>query len=132
MTNLIPGASVTVSLGHGGYIFVSASGGTATVTETPTGLSGETTVIGPSTVRQLFGPYPDGASILLRNETAVLDYDYSNGEGSLTASDAAAARALVAPDGNAGSILGAGGNLAFEGHPNVWCDLAPRIVGVAV
>ena len=66
---------MTLSVGDGGYVSVATNGGMASVTVTPTGGSASTVNLGPLPVRQRFGPYSEGASIVLGNSTAVLDYD---------------------------------------------------------
>lgn len=90
MTTLSAGASVTLDVGDGGYLKVSTNGGMASVTVTPTGGSASTVNMGPLPVRQTFGPYAEGARIMLNNATAEIDYDYSTGGNLLSASQVAA------------------------------------------
>lgn len=93
MTTLSAGASVTLDVGDGGYLKVSTNGGMASVTVTPTGGSASTVNMGPLPVRQTFGPYAEGASIVLGNASAALDYLYSVGVPLVTALQAAGIRA---------------------------------------
>ncbi|CAB4194241.1 hypothetical protein UFOVP1254_2 [uncultured Caudovirales phage] len=99
MTTLLAGAFISLSVGHGGFVVVDCSSGLASVIVTQTGVTGATVSLGPLPIRQIFGPYPTGANVLLHNLTADLEYDYSNG-GALSFSLAAeiASSALAAPN----------------------------------
>ncbi|CAB4194234.1 hypothetical protein UFOVP1254_1, partial [uncultured Caudovirales phage] len=81
MTTLLAGASVVLTVGHGGYVKVSIGGGLASVRVTPFGLSGALVALGPLPIQQMFGSFADGAIIEIRNHTAELDYDHSPNGG---------------------------------------------------
>ena len=74
MTTLAAGSSVTVVLRDTGQCTVTTSGGFADVAET---VGGTTTnhAFGPRPKRRVFGPYSEGATIVITNASAVLDYD---------------------------------------------------------
>lgn len=76
MTQLAVGSSITLPLRDGGILSVATNGGFATVVATPTVGAVVTTPIGPLPFRGQFGPYAEGASVVLTNTSAPsLDYD---------------------------------------------------------
>lgn len=75
MTVLAAGASVTITLRDDGLCKVATNGGAASVTITPASGASSVVGIGPLPVRQTFGPYAEGATLTISNQTAWLDYD---------------------------------------------------------
>lgn len=78
MTALATGSSATVTLRDGGQCTVVTNGGFASVVQTVGGVS-TTYTLGPRPARQVFGPYSEGATLVITNATAVLDYDQPGG-----------------------------------------------------
>lgn len=101
MTTLSQGSSATITVGDNGYVSVATNGGFASVVITPTVGSVQTISIGPSPWRQKFGPFTEGASVVLSNQSCgAFDYDYNAADGGLTAAQVAATQALVSVAGN--------------------------------
>jgi hypothetical protein len=75
MTVLAAGASVTITLRDDGLCKVATNGGAASVTITPASGASSVIGIGPLPVRQTFGPYAEGATLTISNQTAWLDYE---------------------------------------------------------
>lgn len=81
MSSLAIGQSVTISAGDGGSVVVSTNGGIATVAVTPYGGSAQTYTLGPTPDRRRFGPYSEGASVVVQNVSCPsMDCDQSGGE----------------------------------------------------
>ena len=70
MTTLATASNVTVSVPDGGSVTVVTNGGAASVTVTPVVGSVFTDNIGPNPFRKRYGPFPEGASLLISNESA--------------------------------------------------------------
>jgi hypothetical protein len=80
MTALAVGSSATVSLRDAGQVTVSTNGGFASVTVTPTAGSAQTVSIGPGPARHTFGPYKEGATVVMVNSSVgEMDYDRPGG-----------------------------------------------------
>lgn len=78
MTTLAIGASATVSVGDGGTVTVATNGGIVSVVVTPVVGAVTSEAIGPSPTRKVYGPFAEGASVALTNQTAgQCDYDSS-------------------------------------------------------
>lgn len=75
MTTLAIGASVAIILNDGGVCTIATNGGMASVTVTPTVGAASTVNIGPLPARQAFGPYAEGATVAIANQSAGLEYD---------------------------------------------------------
>lgn len=76
MTTLATGASATFAVRDGGAVSVATNGGFGAVTVTRTGGAAVTCSFGPGPVRRVFGPYAEGASVTVSNEScAEFDYD---------------------------------------------------------
>jgi hypothetical protein len=100
MTALAIGSSATVSLRDAGQVTVSTNGGLASVTVTPTAGVAQTVSIGPGPTRRTFGPYTEGATVVISNQTVgALDYDR--------------------PGGNVATFSADGSSLVDEGGKNV-------------
>lgn len=93
MTTLTAGSSITLTPGDGAQVTVSTNGGQASVSVTQTTGEVQATGLGPLPERRTFGPFKEGATVVIANQTAVLDYD------SPTAVPAAV-QALVSRAGN--------------------------------
>ena len=74
MTTLTAGSSKTLVLRDTGQCTVTTNGGFASVVET---VAGESTAhtFGPRPMRMTFGPYAEGGTVVITNDSAVLDYD---------------------------------------------------------
>lgn len=76
MTALAAGQSTTITVGDGGTIKVSTNGGFASAVVTPVVGAAHTVSFGPMPTRRSLGPYTEGATIALTNQTVdSLDYD---------------------------------------------------------
>jgi hypothetical protein len=80
MTTLAAGSSITIRLQDGGQVTIATSGGLATVIATPTGGAAQTTSLGPTPIRMVAGPYAEGGTVFISNQSAVLDYDQPGGD----------------------------------------------------
>jgi hypothetical protein len=69
-TTLATGQTVTLTGDTGVYFVVSTSGGLASMTVTPVNGRPETENIGPLPYRRTWGPYKDGATAVIVNQTA--------------------------------------------------------------
>ena len=82
MTTLAQGSNVTLTVGDNGYVNIATNGGQATVSVTPTNGSTSSVSLGPYPERRKFGPYSEGASVNVVNQScASLDYDYNAADG---------------------------------------------------
>jgi lysophospholipase L1-like esterase len=80
MTTLAIGSSATCTPRDGGTIAIATNGGFGSVVVTPTGGAASTVNFGPAPIRQIFGPYSEGASIVITNASCnSLDYDAGGG-----------------------------------------------------
>lgn len=86
MTTLAQGSSATVILRDGGSISVATNGGFGTVAATPNGGTAGTTYLGPAPVRQVFGPYPEGATVVVTN-TSCVSFDFDSDRAAFTSAD---------------------------------------------
>lgn len=77
MTTLAIGASITVSLRDDGICRVASNGGFSTVVITPTVGSASVVSIGPEPTRQAFGPFAEGASLVMNNRSCG-SFDYES------------------------------------------------------
>lgn len=77
MTTLATASSITIAVPDGGTVTVVTNGGAASVTVTPVVGSVYTDNIGPGPFRKRYGPFTEGASLLLSNESAYFDYESS-------------------------------------------------------
>lgn len=76
MTTLAIGASATLALTDYGSASIATNGGFGAAVVTPTGGQLQTIIIGPEPTRRRLGPYPEGASVTLSNQTCgAFDYD---------------------------------------------------------
>lgn len=76
MTTLAVGSSVTVLPRDDGMVAIATNGGFGSVAVTPTGGAATTTNFGPAPIRQVFGPYSEGAVVTITNNSCnSLDYD---------------------------------------------------------
>jgi len=100
MTALATGSSVTLTLKDGDTLPIATNGGFATVVETPVSGSVKTTSIGPLPTRMVVGPFNEGATVVISNLTAVLDYDSTLNNVATYATDSS---------GNATGLVGPGG-----------------------
>jgi len=90
MTQLAAGQSTTVTVGDEGYIEIATNGGFASIAITPTVDPQINDNIGPLPLRRRYGPFKEGATATINNQTAVLDYDTApNGIGLSTTQVAA-------------------------------------------
>lgn len=79
MSTLAQGQSVTITVGDDGTIRVATNGGFATASITPVVGSAHSINFGPLPSRRILGPYKEGASVVLLNQTASsMDYDSSS------------------------------------------------------
>ena len=97
MTALTAGTSKTFTLRDTGSVTISTSGGIASVLATPTGGTAQTTILGPTPSRLVVGPFAEGATVVVTNQSATLDYDQPYGS-LVTLNDAGTA--LVSGDGD--------------------------------
>ena len=105
MTTLAIGSSITLSVGDGGSVNVSTSGGLASVTVTPTVGAVSVVNLGPLAERRTLGPFTEGATAVVSNASCgALDYDYYAAGGGLTQTQAVALQALVSPAANLGRL----------------------------
>lgn len=82
MTALAIGASITVAVRDGGTVAIATNGGFGTVTSTPAVGAAVTTSFGPEPVRRVFGPYSEGASVTVTNNSCnAFDYDAETSSG---------------------------------------------------
>lgn len=99
MTALAQGASVTLSVGDGGYVTFATNGGFGSATITPTTGAASSVSFGPWAHRQKLGPFSEGASVTLVNTSCgSFDYDFDVGNSSAVA-------ALVSGAGNPPDLL---------------------------
>ena len=77
MTTLAAGSSpVTVAVRDGGIVAISTNGGLASAVVTLTEGGTQTLILGPLSERRTLGPYSEGASIVISNQTCgAFDYD---------------------------------------------------------
>jgi lysophospholipase L1-like esterase len=114
MTALAVGSSATVALRDAGQVTVSTNGGFASVTVTPTAGVAQTVSIGPGPTRRTFGPYTEGATVVISNQTVgALDYDRPGGNVATFSDDG---RSLV--DGG-GIVRGRPGTSLAFASPHV-------------
>lgn len=79
MTLLAVGSTVSVVLANDGYVRVASNGGLFLVTLTPRVGASSSGLFGPSPVRQTFGPFAEGATVTITNQSAsFLDYTGSS------------------------------------------------------
>jgi hypothetical protein len=103
MTALAIGSSATVSLRDAGQVTVSTNGGFASVTVTPTASVAQTVGIGPGPTRRTFGPYTEGATVVMVNSSVgEMDYDRPGGNVATFSADG---RSLVDGVGNRFSLV---------------------------
>lgn len=92
MSTLAVGGSLTINLRDKSAAAISSNGGFATVTVTPNGGAAVVSTCGPGPCRQIIGPYGEGATVLISNESSasfdvdVLSAPSSTVGGTLTAS----------------------------------------------
>lgn len=98
MTSLATGSSATVTLRDDGKCTVTTNGGDASVVETVAGVS-TTHAFGPRPMRMAFGPYSEGASLVITNTSAVLDYDSPQSDVRYARDSSGNVTGLVGPDG---------------------------------
>jgi hypothetical protein len=116
MTALAIGSSATVSLRDAGQVTVSTNGGFASVTVTPTAGVAQTVSIGPGPTRRTFGPYTEGATIVMVNSSVgEMDYDRPGGNVATFSADGSS---FVGADGKitgwGRNITGAGAGAGFD------------------
>lgn len=76
MTVLAPGSSVTVAVRDGGTIAIATNGGFGSAVVSPTEGGSTPVSFGPAPERRVLGPYREGASVVLTNQTCgAFDYD---------------------------------------------------------
>jgi len=103
MTALAQGANVTLTVGDGGTVTIATNGGFGSVIATPNVGPVVTDSFGPGVYRRVYGPFAEGASVVVSNATcAALDYDYQRGGGM-----DAATQALVSGAGNVALLVDA-------------------------
>lgn len=78
MTILAKNTSVTLYVKENGHVTISTNGGLASV-QIKEGATVTAKSIGPVPSRETFGPFKDGASVLIANNNAELDYDLDIG-----------------------------------------------------
>lgn len=79
MTALVAGTSVSLIVRDDATAVISTNGGLASVTVTPVVGLPVTTTIGPDATRRVFGPFSEGASVLVSNINCnSLDYEASS------------------------------------------------------
>lgn len=116
MTTLAAFSNVTLTLGDGGYVTVSTNGGMASVTASPISATPQTATLGPLATRRTFGPYAEGASVTINNQSGPLDYDYFAGNLGV---DLAALQSLVSGDGNWVTLYPSGDTSGATDYANV-------------
>jgi hypothetical protein len=108
MTALAQNTSTTITLQDGGLVNISTNGGIASVTATPTGGAAQSQNLGPLPTRLTVGPFAEGGTVTIFNQTAVLDYDRPYGNVATYSVDSSGkATGLVGPTGEAISLGGA-------------------------
>jgi parallel beta-helix repeat protein len=77
MTTLAIGGSVTLTVGDGGLVSIATNGGFASVAIAPLTAAATVESFGPWSARRVFGPFSEGASLVLTNQSCgAFDYDY--------------------------------------------------------
>ena len=94
MSALAIGASITLTVGDGGFITIATAGGLAVASIAPSASVASVVNLGPLAERRRFGIFTEGAQVTVTNVScAGFDYDYS-GSG-LTQDQVIAVQALV-------------------------------------
>lgn len=76
MTTLATGSNTTVTLTDGAQVAIATNGGMGSIVATLTTGEIYRWVIGPLQERRVIGPFPEGASVLIANQTCgSFDYD---------------------------------------------------------
>lgn len=82
MTTLAIGSSITVAVRDGGTVAIATNGGFGTVTATPVGGAAVSASFGPEPARRVFGPFSEGASVSVTNNSCnAFDYDLQGAMG---------------------------------------------------
>lgn len=80
MTALAVGSSVTLTPSDGGTIAIATNGGFASIVITPTVGSVQTINLGPAPERRVLGPFSEGASVSITNNSCN-SFDYGSTGG---------------------------------------------------
>ena len=121
MTTLAQGASVSLTVTDGGIISVATNGGMGSIIVTPTVGSAESVNFGPLPARQKFGPYSEGATAVLSNQTAVMDYDSTPPQSSVSGAGLPAVTGAIYTKSRLlvfGNSIAAQSGVAFDGVNN--------------
>jgi hypothetical protein len=82
MTTLAIGSSITVAVRDGGTVAIATNGGFGTVSATPVGGAAVSASFGPEPARRVFGPFSEGASVTVTNNSCnAFDYDLQGAMG---------------------------------------------------
>jgi hypothetical protein len=130
MTTLAQGLSIAVAPKDNGTISIATGGGFGTAVITPTVGSAQTINLGPAPERRVLGPFGEGASIILSNQScASFDYD-----GQIVG--ATPASYSLDSSGNVTGLVGPGGDAFYAGkrvrnnkdrYPFIDCTAAANI-----
>ncbi len=88
MSTIAQGSSQTFTISPGSYVSLGSNGGFFQTVETPLGGTAKTIVMGPTPQRRTFGPYVQGATLVVTNQTVdtlvYIDYEGGGGGGTST------------------------------------------------
>ena len=147
MTTLAQSTSITLTVADDARVAIASNGGIGSYTITQTAGAASIRNFGPDSLRQVIGPFPEGAVIVLTNTNcASFDYEASGGYnpssvnvtgGTFKADDGTAALPSYsfASFPGSGAFLTAGGGLAWavSGVSRLWLStlqLFPSTTGV--
>ena len=125
MTTLAQNTSITLTVADDARVAIASNGGIGSYSITPTAGAASIRNFGPDSLRQVIGPFPEGASIVLTN-TNCASFDYEASGGYNPASVNVTGGTFKADDGTAalpsysfasfpgsGMFLTAGGGVAW-------------------
>src|SRR6185503_13037464 len=118
MSTIAQGSSQTFTISPGSYVSFASNGGFFLTVETPVGGSAVTKLRGPDPTRKIFGPYVQGATVVVTNQTVDnLSYiDYENGGGAVSS--------VNGKTPSSGNVTLSSGDVSAVGIPVSWAASA--------